>query len=144
MRIAIARRVLDQILGHAAVSPDREVCGLLFGDSGEISEARPAPNIAVDPARTFELDPRALLAAMKAERAGGPKIIGHYHSHPNGSAEPSERDAAAAEPGSYWMIVATGKAELWMAEEGERFRAVMLEVRHPHESRDPRTRLRGR
>ena len=128
MPIAIARSLLDQILAEAAASPDREICGLLFGDCGKISEARPAPNIADDPARTFELDPGALFAAMKAERAGGPKIIGHYHSHPNGRVEPSEHDAEAAEPGSLWMIVAGGRASLWMAEEGRQLRSVGIDV----------------
>ena len=128
MRIAIARSLLDQILGHAAASPDREVCGLLFGDSGQISEARSAPNIANDPARTFEVDPRALFDAMKAQRAGGPKIIGHYHSHPNGSVEPSERDAAVAEPATLWLIVAGGKTALWMAEPNEQFRSVVIDI----------------
>jgi proteasome lid subunit RPN8/RPN11 len=128
MRIAIARSLLDQILGHAAGSADREVCGLLFGDSGQISEARPTANIADDPARSFEVDPHALFAAMKAERAGGPKIVGHYHSHPNGSTEPSGRDAEAAEAGSYWMIVAGGEAALWKAEVGGQFRSVVIDI----------------
>ena len=128
MRIAIARSLLAQILGHAAAAPDREVCGLLFGDKGTISETRPAPNIADDPARTFELDPRALFAALKAERAGGPKVIGHYHSHPNGSPRPSERDAEAAEPGALWLIVAGDEAALWMAENDARFRSVVIDI----------------
>ena len=128
MRIAIARSLLDQIIAEAAASPDREICGLLFGDSGKISEAHPAPNIADDPARTFEVDPRTLFAAMKAERAGGPKIVGHYHSHPNGSVEPSERDAEAAKPGSLWLIVAGEAAALWKAEAGERFRSVVIDI----------------
>lgn len=128
MRITIARSLLDQILAEAAASPDKEVCGLLLGDKEAISEARPARNVADDPARAFELDPRALFAAFKAERSGGPKVIGHYHSHPNGSTEPSGLDAEAAEPGSLWMIVADGKAALWMAEEDARFQRVQIDI----------------
>ena len=128
MRIAIARSLLDQIIAEAAASPDREICGLLLGDSGKISEVRPARNIANNPARTFEVDPRMLFAAMKAERAGGPKIVGHYHSHPNGSAEPSERDGESAEPGSLWMIVADREAAIWLAENGGRFIPVGIDI----------------
>jgi proteasome lid subunit RPN8/RPN11 len=128
MRIAIARRLLEQILGQAEGSPDREVCGLLLGNETAIFEARGTPNVANDPASAFEVDPRMLFAAMKAERSGGPKIIGHYHSHPNGCSEPSERDAAAAEAGSLWMIIARGEAAVWMAEAGGRFRPVGLEI----------------
>lgn len=128
MRIAIARRLLEQIFEQAARSPDREICGLLFGDSMAILEARATPNVADDPAHAFEVDPRMLLTAMKAERTGGPRMIGHYHSHPNGRAEPSDRDAEAAEAGTLWLIVGGRKATLWKAEAGGQFRAVVIDI----------------
>jgi len=72
------------------------------------------PNVASDPATTFEIDPAALFAALRAERAGGPRILGHYHSHPSGSPTPSARDAAMAlQPGRLWLIVAAGAARMW-------------------------------
>ena len=128
MGMAIARRLLAQILADAAAAPDREVCGLLLGDAEAITDVRPAANVADDPARAFEVDPRVLFAALRAAREGGAKVIGHYHSHPNGSAAPSARDAEAAEPGWLWMIVADGATRLWMAEAGRRFCSVALEV----------------
>jgi proteasome lid subunit RPN8/RPN11 len=126
--MVIASSVLTQILAEAAAAPDREVCGLLLGDVDAIMAARAAANVADDPSRTFEVDPRALFAALRDERAGGAKVIGHYHSHPNGVAAPSARDAGAAEPGWLWMIAAAGEATLWMAEEEGRFRNVAFEV----------------
>lgn len=102
------------VLAHAAAEPDREVCGLLFGDADRIDSVAPAGNVAADPARHFEIDPAALFAAIRAEREGGPRIAGHYHSHPSGSAMPSARDAAAAcQPGRFWLIVAGDDATLW-------------------------------
>jgi proteasome lid subunit RPN8/RPN11 len=95
-----------------------EVCGLLFGSDDAIEDAVPARNVAGDPARTFEVDPAALIGAYRAQRQGGPRLIGHYHSHPNGSATPSLRDGAAAEPGSLWLIIGGGVARLWRAREG--------------------------
>jgi proteasome lid subunit RPN8/RPN11 len=126
--MAIARRLLAQILADVAAAPDREVCGLLLGDVEAITGVQPAANVADDPARSFEVDPRVLFAALRAERAGGAKVIGHYHSHPNGIATPSAHDAEAAEPGWLWMIVAGGEATLWMAEERRSFRAIGLAV----------------
>lgn len=77
------------------------------GEGVTIGEARPCRNVAADPARRFEIDPAALLAAHRAARAGGPAILGCYHSHPSGVAEPSACDAAAAEPNGWlWLIVA--------------------------------------
>ena len=76
----------------------------------------PSANVAADPARFFEIDPAALLAAHRAARSGGPQVIGHYHSHPNGRAEPSPRDAADAAPdGSIWLIAASGRLTAWRA-----------------------------
>lgn len=89
---------------------------MLLGRPEEIEEARAAANVAVDPARHFEVDPAMLIAAHKAARKGGPGLLGHYHSHPSGSAEPSATDAAcAAADGALWLIVARGEMRLWRA-----------------------------
>lgn len=132
MAIAISRTLLDQIQAIAAA--DRaEVCGLLLGATGRIEAIAPAANVAPDPARHFELDPAALIAAHRAARAGRAQIIGHYHSHPSGVAMPSATDAACAAPdGSLWLIVAGGDARLWVAQGdgagGVRFAPATLRV----------------
>ncbi|PTD26066.1 M67 family metallopeptidase [Sphingomonas fennica] len=120
MKIAIARRLLAQIIDHAAADPEKEVCGLLFGDGTEIAAARPAANVHPDPASFFEVDPVALFAALRGERAGGKRLIGHYHSHPRGPAFPSVEDAAAADPSAdrLWLIVAGGEAACFRAHRG--------------------------
>jgi proteasome lid subunit RPN8/RPN11 len=118
MPVRIATALLDRILAHAAATPDREVCGLLFGTDETIEAAEPTANVAAHPARTFELDPRALFAALRAERRGGPRVIGHYHSHPSGDCSPSVIDAALAEPGKLWLILAGGQAGAYRAQAG--------------------------
>jgi proteasome lid subunit RPN8/RPN11 len=105
MHVAISPDLLARIRAEAAASPDREICGLLFGTTDRIEDARALPNVAERPEDSFELDPARLIAAHRDERAGGARIIGCYHSHPNGSADPSPRDLAAAQPGSLWVIV---------------------------------------
>jgi len=128
MAVTIERPVLRSLLEAASLIPDREICGLLFGSVHAIGRTQHAENVAERPAETFEIDPRALFAALRAERAGGDRLIGHYHSHPNGSAEPSPRDLAAAEPGKYWLILGGGDARLWVVE-NDRFRELQLVVR---------------
>lgn len=129
MRVAISSGVIDQILAHAAAEPGREVCGLLFGDDSHIDAALPTANVAPDPARHFEVDPQALFAAIRAERGGGARLVGHYHSHPSGTSEPSARDAADAEPGRLWLIVAGEEARLWRSVAGGGFVPLILERR---------------
>ena len=116
MTVYISRTLLDKILADAAAGDGVERCGLLLGDSSRIAEVRFAANIAPDPRGHFELDPAALLEAHRASRQGGPKVIGHYHSHPSGQPCPSPTDAASAHPdGSLWLIVGGRQAALWRA-----------------------------
>lgn len=116
MEWRISTSCLDAVLRHAAAHPAREVCGLLFGHEGAVVCATPAANVASDPATRFELDPAALFAALRAERAGGGRVIGYYHSHPSGDAMPSAEDARAAAPdGKLWLIVAGARWTLWRA-----------------------------
>ena len=119
MRVGISSTVLDAIRSHAAAEAPREACGLLFGSKGLIDGIRAAANVADDPVRHFEIDPAALFAAIRAERTGGPKLAGYYHSHPGGRAAPSETDRAMAAPDSkLWLIVAGDAVTAWIAREG--------------------------
>jgi desampylase len=107
MEIAISPVLLQMIRAEADASPGHEICGLLFGTDHRIEALQKVTNVARRTEDTFELDPAALIAAHRAQRAGGARIIGCYHSHPNGRADPSDRDRDAAEPGSLWLIVGT-------------------------------------
>ena len=99
MKVEITSAVLEQIRA-LCVAESNEVCGLLLGAGRRIDAILPAANVASDPSRHFELDPVTLIAAHRAARAGGPAVIGHYHSHPSGVAAPSPTDAACAAPDS--------------------------------------------
>lgn len=114
MGVVISSRVLGDIVAVARSSPGVEICGLMFGDADRIDDATGCTNVAADPATTFEIDPAALFAAHRRARAGGPVVIGHYHSHPTGNPAPSPRDAAQAMgDGALWLIVGAGTARLW-------------------------------
>lgn len=92
---------------------------MLFGSDGEIDAVQVVENVAENPQMRFEIDPAALFAALRAERAGGPKLVGYFHSHPSGDAMPSATDAAMADPdGKTWVIVGSGHVTAWRAGEG--------------------------
>ena len=128
MSVTIAAKLLEHLLDEARADPAREICGLLFGGEDRIDAARATRNVAADPNCGFEIDPADLFAAIRQERGGGPRMIGHYHSHPSGAAEPSARDRAAAEPGKLWLIIGGGAARLWLARAG-RFDEVQMAVK---------------
>ena len=114
MRLEISSRVAAAIVDAAMASPDAEICGLLVGEAGQVTAHLPCRNVAEDARRAFEIDPGELIAALRAERGGGPAIIGCYHSHPGGSTTPSPRDAAAADANGWvWLIAAGGEFACW-------------------------------
>lgn len=116
--IKVNTTVLPEILAHASDAVPHECCGLLLGENGAITRAQATANVHPEPARHFEIDPKALIAAHKAERAGGPQVIGYYHSHPTGDPEPSATDRAqAAHDGKVWAIV--GQNEIRFFRDGE-------------------------
>ncbi|GGI84829.1 hypothetical protein GCM10007973_21750 [Polymorphobacter multimanifer] len=120
MIVRIASGITEQLLAHAAADAPHEACGLLLGTAGpehsDIRVARPAPNVAADPARRFEIDPAMLLSAHRTARGDGMAILGHYHSHPDGSTRPSKRDAARAlQNGQIWMIIGGAAITAWIA-----------------------------
>jgi len=101
-----------QIRADAKSAWPTECCGLIEGvRAGGIFEARvlhPAVNRATAPDR-FEIAPEDHIASLKAARARGHRLIGCYHSHPNGRAQPSARDGEGEED-FLWLIAATDGA----------------------------------
>ncbi len=114
MRCEVSSDVVERLLAEAASAHPQECCGILLGEGDAITAIQPADNVHPEPERHFEIDPQALVDAHRAARAGGPAIIGYYHSHPNGRAEPSATDRAmAASDGAVWAIIAAGRITLW-------------------------------
>jgi len=112
--VTIARRLEAELLSLAAVAHPQETCGLLLGEGARIESLHPAANVHPDTARHFEIDPRALVAAHRTARSGGPQVLGHYHSHPSGPPEPSATDRAhASGDGRVWAIIAEGRIGWW-------------------------------
>ncbi|WP_033925937.1 M67 family metallopeptidase [Sphingomonas sp. 35-24ZXX] len=119
MPVLLSSALHAQLLAHAAATHPVECCGLLLGSDGAIETVQACPNVADDPATGFEIDPATLIAAERAMRQGGKRLIGHYHSHPNGRSAPSPRDAAsAAADGRLWLIIAGGEITAWRAVSG--------------------------
>ena len=114
MEIGVTSGVMATLLQEAAKAHPLECCGLLLGRGGTVNAAQPAANVHPGPADHFEIDPAALIAAHRAARAGGPQVLGYYHSHPNGRAGPSAADQAQASgDGRIWAIVAAGGVSWW-------------------------------
>ncbi len=93
-----------QIAAEARAALPRECCGLLegarAGEAVRVAAVHPTRNLSEEADR-FAIDPAEQFALLRRLRGTGREIVGCYHSHPNGRAEPSPRDLAeAGEEGS--------------------------------------------
>lgn len=139
--IVLPRAVAGHIADAAEAAYPDECCGLLVGRaeaSGDllVSRAEASPNVAEGDTRdSFLVDPKIQFDLMR-ELGDGPEcIVGHYHSHPDHGAAPSERDRRSVfYPDHVWVIVAVDggragdmTAHLFDAGRG-RFREIPLRV----------------
>lgn len=115
--------VLPGALRHALIAAAQaahphECCGLLVGHTIEggtavTSRIAPSRNVTRDaPASSFEIDPQLHFSLLRSLRGSGEAIIGHYHSHPRATAEPSARDLSLVyDPELVWLIIGLGCAD---------------------------------
>ncbi len=100
----------DILRQAAAAAYPHECCGLLVGEGESaivITEIVPTTNTADDPRRGFSINPQAQFDLLRRVRAGRGRVVGHYHSHPDGRAIPSSHDLAMAyDPEAIWVVMA--------------------------------------
>ena len=100
--------VLTQVREHAAGVGREECCGALLGRGGVVVRAQPLANEASERTNRYFIGPRSVLALEAAAVRAGLEVIGFYHSHPSGGAEPSKVDLGHAWPGYLYLIVSPG------------------------------------
>lgn len=83
----------DAIRYHAMRDLPNEACGLVLRAlDGEALVAHETKNASAEPKSFFQIPPEEVLAAKKANR-----LVGYYHSHPEGDHTPSAADKSNAE-----------------------------------------------
>jgi proteasome lid subunit RPN8/RPN11 len=105
------------IAAAATAAYPNEACGLLIGSAGaagwRISAAVAGANVHAEPHHRFEVDPRLVFAWMRKLRGGSDALIGHFHSHPDGPAEPSGTDRDSAfDRNALWLIAAVTAGQI--------------------------------
>ena len=104
--LLVAPAVVDQVRRLSAKASPAEACGLLLGRRSPPEVLALAPATNRGPAGRFLIDARALIAAEEHAAEQGLEVLGPWHSHPMGDAEPSLSDHASAAlwPGTIWLI----------------------------------------
>jgi proteasome lid subunit RPN8/RPN11 len=122
--LAISSETLKQIIDHAYAEFPYEVCGLMGGHENIVEVAIPVANASLTPHTAFELERQAMVDEIVALQRANLEVVAIYHSHPNGPAEPSERDVAEATwPDAVYVIVGLVDIEApdvraWMLRDG--------------------------
>ena len=116
-KLCLSTDLQTQIRRHCAECYPLEACGLLIGWGDDtVTNIVHSPNVAEHPAKNFEIDPALIIQHQKESRLGHDQILGHYHSHPDGQAQPSVHDQAKNhDTDLMWVIVqVTGGVALSM------------------------------
>ena len=92
----------------------REACGLLVGADASIAYQVPTRNADASPTR-YSVPAAEHFAAIRIARAAQLEVIGVYHSHPQGPAEPSATDTAEAFPRFLFLIAGLSPAPVLRA-----------------------------
>jgi proteasome lid subunit RPN8/RPN11 len=115
--VRLAGEAASLIADAAERAYPNEACGLLIGRSDgsgwRITRAIVGDNVHPEPRRRFEVDPRLVFEWMRRLRGGAESVVGHFHSHPDGPAAPSETDRASAyDRSALWIIAAVPQGRL--------------------------------
>lgn len=102
---------VKKIRAHLELAYPNEGCGLLIGtrkSNGDTTVTRivPAPNQrTTDATNRFEVAPKLQFDLMRELEGGDEMIVGHFHSHPDGQAHPSQSDEKMAlDKAMIWLI----------------------------------------
>jgi proteasome lid subunit RPN8/RPN11 len=115
------RLSLDQynvVVAHCYDGLPDEACGLLAGPmdgagepTGEVGGVYPCVNADAS-ARTYTVDSRDLLRAMRDAETRAEELVGVWHSHTHTDAYPSDTDVRQAfEPGWIYVLVSLRHAD---------------------------------
>lgn len=105
--ICLPRKLTNQLLHLAQLSPNTEVCGLIGANAeGLPVSCYPVENSADTPDKRYLLDSAQQIATMKQMRDKQESLFAIYHSHPSAPAEPSPTDIEEASyPDALHLII---------------------------------------
>jgi proteasome lid subunit RPN8/RPN11 len=109
-KLNLSSAQIAQISKYCESIYPEEACGLLVGErhggNATVDRVIFAQNISDRPCKNFEIDPETLIDTARLMRQEDREILGHFHSHPDQSADASKTDEGMTYDKSlYWIIV---------------------------------------
>jgi proteasome lid subunit RPN8/RPN11 len=113
--ITFEKATKDQMIAIGERGYPHEICGLMFGKSGEtksVSEVFECGNLnKLKPETRYDMDPKDYLKGEALARQKGLDVVGIFHSHPDHPDKASETDRQAAWPGFSYIIMSIQKGK---------------------------------
>ena len=116
--LRLSVRQYETIVGHCYDGLPDEACGLLGGPvagdgdpTGYVADVYPARNADAS-ARTYTVDSRDMIRALRAAEGAGGALVGVWHSHTHTDAYPSQTDVRqAVDPAWIYVLVSLRHGE---------------------------------
>lgn len=102
--LRIKKEIYEEMLTHCINCLPYEACGILAGRDNLVTELYKIKNIESSSVSYF-MEPKEQLKAMKDIRQKCLEMVAIFHSHPFGSACPSQKDLELAFYDIYYIIV---------------------------------------
>ena len=110
--VKMLRGVLESVAAHARETLPSECCGILLAQGNDLSTVScvlPAENTDRErPEQRYSLGHQAHIRAVEREASSDDRIVGYYHSHPDGGTQPSRCDTTQAVVGVVYLIIGIG------------------------------------
>ena len=107
----MSRVFRDMMIAHALEEVPNECCGLLLGRDGVVERVVAMKSDPPAPDRYY-MDPVRQVEVFEEMQKHGQSLIGIYHSHPRGPAEPSGADVQMAyHRGVAYVIISLADAD---------------------------------
>ena len=104
--IQLPRKITNQLLHLAQLSPEQEVCGLIGSKNNIASSCYPIENTSPQSETRFQLDAKQQISAISTMRDKNEDFFAIYHSHPTAPAIPSATDIKLATyPDAIYLII---------------------------------------
>ncbi len=118
-------RLRDQLAAHAESAYPDEACGVMLGkffgsEVPVVTRAVPVRNSGPWTGEGYRIRADELYELTSAHDSRGERLVGTYHSHPDRTARPSDRDLQNAVPGLLYLCVSVragraGSRITWVA-----------------------------
>lgn len=106
---------LDELRALVRQNAPEEICGFMLGTENRVEQLIHARNVHPEPTRAYRIAEEDCLSALHKARKENLRLLGVFHSHPEGPATMSAVDRREAHPGWRYLVLGRDRESIWEA-----------------------------